>query len=59
MANIYEELKMKTFINAAGTYTIVGGSKMSAKMLEDIASASSRFVIFRIYKKEFTKELQK
>lgn len=47
MANIYEELNMKTFINAAGTYTIVGGSKMSTKTLGDIASASSRFVTIR------------
>lgn len=42
--NIYEELNVQPIINAAGTYTVLGGSKMSEKTLQDMASAAANFV---------------
>ena len=41
---IYEELSVDRYINAMGTYTAWGGSKMSAKTLEDMQDAASSFV---------------
>lgn len=47
MGKLYDDLGIKTLINAAGTYTVVGGSKMSEKTLDDMKSASSNFVMIR------------
>ncbi|MCF7944653.1 MAG: hypothetical protein K9L75_03855 [Spirochaetia bacterium] len=41
---IYERLGVQKIINAAGTYTVIGGSRMSEKTLSDIAEASRSFV---------------
>ena len=41
---IYEELGVDRYINAMGTYTAWGGSKMSAKTLDDMRDASRSFV---------------
>ena len=47
MSSIYDELGLTKMINAAGTYTVLGGSRMSAKTIEDIKSASENFVQIR------------
>lgn len=44
MSNIYDELGTQKIINATGTYTVLGGSRMSDKTLEDIKSAAGNFV---------------
>lgn len=44
---IYEELEVPRIINAMGTYTIYGGSRMSQETLQDIADAASSFVDIR------------
>ena len=41
--NVYSRLGLKKIINAAGTYTVIGGSRMSDQTLSDIASASHSF----------------
>ena len=43
--NIYEQLNISPTINAAGTYTIVGGSRMSAETLQAMKEASEQHVI--------------
>lgn len=42
--DIYEELGIKKVVNAAGTYTAVGATKMSAETLEAIKQAAASFV---------------
>ena len=42
--NIYEELGIKPMINAAGTYTAVGGSRMSDETLRCICEAAAQHV---------------
>lgn len=42
--SIYERLGVQRLINAAGTYTVIGGSRMSERTLSDIAEASRSFV---------------
>ncbi len=42
--SIYERLGVQRIINAAGTYTVFGGSRMSEQTLSDIAEASRCFV---------------
>ncbi len=42
--NIYEELGIKTYINAHDTYTIYGGSRMSETALRGMAEISKVFV---------------
>lgn len=44
---IYEELGVSRIINAMGTFTIYGGSKMSAQTLADMQDAASSFVDIR------------
>ncbi len=44
MSYIYEQLGVKKIINAAGTYTVLGGSRMSEQTLSDMRSASESFV---------------
>lgn len=38
--NIYDELNLKKLINAAGTYTVIGGSKMSETTLDKMNEAA-------------------
>lgn len=42
--SIYKELNIQPIINAAGTYTLLGGSKMSKQTLKDIVSSSESFI---------------
>jgi uncharacterized pyridoxal phosphate-dependent enzyme len=42
--DVYKELGIQPIINAAGTYTMLGGSLMSAETVAAMASASRRFV---------------
>lgn len=42
--SIYKYLDISPMINAAGTYTMVGGSRMSEKTLQDIAEAARSHV---------------
>lgn len=44
MSDIYDELGVKTLVNSAGTYTIVGGSKMSPEALEAMRQAAANHV---------------
>ena len=47
MSDIYEELGVKKLVNAAGTYTIVGGSRMSPEALEAMCQAAASHVTIR------------
>ena len=51
MGNIYEELGLKGMINAGGTYTMIGGSRMSEQTLQAMHDAASQYI--------FIKDLQK
>ena len=42
--DIYDELGVKKVINAAGTYTVVGATRMSPKTLQAISEAAGSFV---------------
>lgn len=42
--SIYEDLGVKTLINAAGTYTVIGGSRMSEQTLNAMEQAGTSFV---------------
>ena len=42
--SIYDELGIPKLINAVGTYTVVGGSRMSAETLRDLCDAARSFV---------------
>jgi L-seryl-tRNA(Ser) seleniumtransferase len=44
MTDIYKQLNVKTLINAWGTVTKVGGSKMAPEVLEAMAEASKHYV---------------
>lgn len=44
MSDIYEELNVKKIINAAGTYTVLGGSRMSDQTLQAMQQAAGSFV---------------
>lgn len=45
--DIYKELGVKTVINAAGTYTMVGGSRMSEETLSAMTSAARSHVVIK------------
>lgn len=45
--DVYAELGVKKIINAAGTYTMVGGSRMSERTLEAMAQAARSHVVIR------------
>jgi L-seryl-tRNA(Ser) seleniumtransferase len=45
--DVYAELGVKKIINAAGTYTAVGGSRMSERTLAAIASAARSHVVIK------------
>lgn len=42
--HIYEELQVKTIINASDTYTKIGGSRMRAQTLQAMVQAAQHFV---------------
>ena len=42
--DIYDELGIKKIINAAGTYTVVGATKMSPQTLQAVCEAAGSFV---------------
>lgn len=42
--SIYDELGLSKLINAVGTYTVVGGSRMSEATLRDLCDAARSFV---------------
>jgi len=42
--NLFKELGIRTFINAAGTYTIMSGCLMHEEVLEAIRSTASEFL---------------
>lgn len=56
---IYEELGLKKIINAAGTYTVLGGSRMSDKTLDDMRSAAHDFIPIRELQKTIHAALAK
>ena len=41
--SIYDELGLPKLINAVGTYTVVGGSRMSEETLRDLCDAARSF----------------
>jgi L-seryl-tRNA(Ser) seleniumtransferase len=43
-ASIYARLGVRTFINAAGTYTLLGGSRMPRVVVEAMREAAGQFV---------------
>lgn len=43
----YEKLGLRPIINAAGTYTVIGGSRMSEKTLDSMRMAAHNFVDIR------------
>ena len=45
--DIYDELGVKKLINCAGTYTVVGGSRMSQNSLEAICEAARNHVLIK------------
>ncbi|MDR1874436.1 MAG: aminotransferase class V-fold PLP-dependent enzyme [Synergistaceae bacterium] len=45
--DVYAELGVKKVINAAGTYTMVGGSRMSERTLAAMASAARSHVVLK------------
>ncbi len=47
MSDIYDELGVKKLVNCAGTYTIVGGSRMSDESLQAMAEAAHNHVTIR------------
>ena len=49
--DIYDELGVSPIINAAGTYTVLGGSRMSEETLEAMNSAARNFVSLRDFQK--------
>lgn len=57
MRDIYDKLQVKKIINAAGTYTVLGGSRMSRQTLEDMQSASGSFVQIRELQKKINLEI--
>ena len=43
--NLFKELGLRTFINAAGTYTFMTGSLMPTEVIEAMVAASKEFVL--------------
>ncbi len=55
--SLYKNLGLKPVINVAGTYTAIGGSRMSEKTLEDIKEASQSFIDIRMLQAAASKRL--
>ena len=51
---IYEELGVPPVINAMGTFTIYGGSKMSPQTLRDMQEAAASFVDIRLLQRRLS-----
>jgi L-seryl-tRNA(Ser) seleniumtransferase len=49
--DIYKELGVPSIINAAGTYTVLGGSRLSEETISAMASAARSFVSVRDFQK--------
>ena len=43
--DLFKELGIKTFINAAGNYTVMSGSLMPAEVIDAINAASKKFAL--------------
>ena len=59
MSDIYDKLGVKKIINAAGTYTVLGGSRMSEQTLSDIKEASGAFVKIKDLQQKVNAEIAK
>ena len=57
--DIYEELGIKKVVNAAGTYTTVGATKMSEETLEAMRQAASSYVSIEELQEKINKEVAK
>jgi D-glucosaminate-6-phosphate ammonia-lyase len=57
--SVYNQLNITPLINAAGTYTIVGGSRMSEKTIKDMAEAARSHVDIRELQKKVNSKLAK
>lgn len=57
--SIYQDLGLPPIINAAGTYTAIGGSRMSEKTLSDMAEAARSFIDIRLLQKKVNEKLAK
>ena len=57
--SVYNQLDITPLINAAGTYTIVGGSRMSEKTIKDMAEAARSHVDIRELQKKVNSKLAK
>lgn len=55
--SIYSDLGLTPIINAAGTYTAVGGSRMSQKTLKDMVEAAQSFIDIRSLQKKVNEKL--
>jgi L-seryl-tRNA(Ser) seleniumtransferase len=55
--SIYKKLNITPMINAAGTYTMVGGSRMSEKTLADMAEAARSHVDIKELQRKVNKRL--
>ena len=54
--SIYKEFNIQPIINASGSYTMLGGSKMSKQTLMDMESASENFVQIKNFKTRYMKK---
>jgi L-seryl-tRNA(Ser) seleniumtransferase len=50
--SLYKGLNVQRIINAAGTYTVIGGSRMSEKTLADMTEASRSFVQIQLLQRQ-------
>lgn len=57
MSDIYSQLGVQKIINATGTFTVLGGSRMSDKTLEDMKTAASNFVQIKDLQKKINAEV--
>ena len=57
MSDIYAELGVQKIINATGTFTVLGGSRMSEKTLDDMKSAANSFVQIKELQKKINAEV--
>ncbi len=55
--DIYQELGLKKVINCAGTYTVVGATRMSDKTLQAMQSAASSFVDIEVLHKTLNRKV--
>lgn len=57
--DIYKELNVKKIINCAGTYTVIGGSRMSESTLEAMNSAAKSHVFLKDMEKSVYSKIAK